>query len=289
MNPVIGVVTVTYNSADVLEDFLRSLRAQMAEFRLYAVDNASSDASVEILRNVSDPWMTILEQDENLGIAVGNNVGIRRALHDGCDWIVLLNNDTTFEPTLLESLVRTAETESASVVVPSIRYFDEPDQVWFESATFADWRGSVPVARPPADGEDAVAIECACTCCALIDPAVFDSVGLMDERFFVYWDDTDFFYRCHVASVPLVLDPRIRVLHKVSSLTGGGESVFSQTERTKNRVVFIRKHHRRWRRWIGLTATAVNALWLTLGAPPRRERARQLWAAYHTGLRVPVG
>jgi GT2 family glycosyltransferase len=285
---VIGVVTVTYNSADVLPDFIGSLLAQSSPFRLYAVDNASADDSVDVIRRYDDARFVVLRQSENRGIAVGNNVGIDRALVDGCDWVLLLNNDTVFESDLLMRLVETAIDHDAGIVVPSIRYFDDPEDVWFESARFDRWRGSVPVECPPRLPPDAVLIECASTCCALVRPEIFAAVGLMDERYFVYWDDTDFFYRADQAGVRILLDPRIRILHKVSSLTGGGESEFSQVERTKNRVIFIRKHHRRVTRWIGLTLTGVNAARLAVGGPSRRTRGTALAKAVIEGLRVPM-
>ena len=285
---MIGVVTVTFNSADVLPDFLQSMRKQSEAFRLYAVDNASSDSSVEVLRSAGDPWIVLLPQAVNLGVAVGNNVGIERALSDGCDWVLLVNNDTEFEADLFSLMIATAEAERAGIIVPSIRYFDRPDQVWFEAAKFERWRGSVPVECEPRHPPDVVPIGCACTCCALVRPDVFESVGRMDERFFVYWDDTDFFYRADQAGVRTVLDARIRILHKVSSLTGGGESVFSQVERTKNRVIFIRKHHRGLVRWNGLAFTLVNAARLALAGPDRTTRARSLTSAIRDGLRVEV-
>jgi GT2 family glycosyltransferase len=285
---VIGVVTVTFNSADVLPDFIESLTSQPAPFRLYAVDNASSDGSVEVLRRFDDQRIVVLEQSSNLGIAVGNNVGIARALSDGCDWVLLLNNDTVFGPDLFARMVETAIDSDAGIVVPSIRYFDDPEDVWFEAARYDRWRGSVPVECPPRRPPDVVAIECASTCCALVRPAVFETIGVMDERYFVYWDDTDFFYRADQAGIRILLDSRIRILHKVSSLTGGGESEFSQVERTKNRVIFIRKHHRGLARWIGLAFTGVNAARLVIAGPSRRSRSAALVTAIMEGLRVPM-
>jgi GT2 family glycosyltransferase len=110
----------------------------------------------------------------------------------------------------------------------------------------------------------------------------------MDERYFVYWDDTDFFLRCHRAGVVMVLDPSVLVLHKVSSLTGGGESEFSQRERIKNRLYFVRKHHGVAVRWVGVAFTAWNALRLALKSSNRRERLGVLAKAFVAGLRIPV-
>src|SRR5215471_12647355 len=97
--PLLGVVTVTYNSAKVLDDFLGSLAGQSFKaFRLYAIDNASSDGSADILERsaVTDPRIITIRSADNLGVAEGNNIGIRRSIEDGCTHVLLLNNDTVF-------------------------------------------------------------------------------------------------------------------------------------------------------------------------------------------------
>src|SRR6266436_6146337 len=93
----IGVVTVTYNSADVLPDFLRCLSAQThTDFLLFVIDNASHDGTVELLQAYNDSRLVIVANPDNRGVAEGNNQGIRRALEAGCFSVLLVNNDTEF-------------------------------------------------------------------------------------------------------------------------------------------------------------------------------------------------
>src|SRR5882762_8177469 len=101
----IGIVTVLYNSSDVLPDFFRSLHAQMySNFVVYAVDNASSDDSVDLCRQQGPRFVMMLNAG-NIGFASGTNQGILQALKDGCETILLLNNDVSFEPDFLQRLV----------------------------------------------------------------------------------------------------------------------------------------------------------------------------------------
>lgn len=285
---MIGLVTVTYNSADVLPDFLASLAAVTTDVVCYVVDNDSSDSTIGILSSCVDGRLVVLPQSTNEGIAVGNNIGIRRAISDGCSYVCLINNDTSFPPDLFDGLVSALAESKASIVVPSLRYFDHPDTVWFEAANFATWRGSIPVATAPSKHSGTVTIECACTCCALIAVPTFDEVGLFDERYFVYWDDTDFFLRCFRAGVRMVLDPRLVLLHKVSSLTGGGDSVFSQRMRIQNRMYYIRKNHRGARRWVGEALTVANAAKLARASEQPRARWAILLEAIRAGRRMTV-
>ena len=105
MRPTIGVVTVTFNSAPVLGPFLKCVLAQdLRNFILYVVDNVSNDESTAILKELSDPRLRLILNSTNKGVAEGNNIGIRAALDDGCETILLLNNDTEFSSTLFRTL-----------------------------------------------------------------------------------------------------------------------------------------------------------------------------------------
>ncbi len=80
------------------------------------------------------------------------------------------------------------------------------------------------------------------TCCVLIRREVFDRVGLMDERYFVYADDTDFMLRAMNANQTLWYLPEAKLWHKISSLTGTPSSPFSMHYGARNRAFFIAKH-----------------------------------------------
>ena len=102
----VGVVTVTYNSQQVLPDFFASLWSQThTNFVLYAVDNASSDDSVQLVRAEADERIRLIENASNVGVAAGNNIGITAARNDGCEYVLLLNNDTVFSGSLLANPV----------------------------------------------------------------------------------------------------------------------------------------------------------------------------------------
>ena len=127
--PRVGVVTVTYNSANVLEDFLDSLSAQQGvEVRLYAVDNDSHDGSVDRLREETRlPHLTVIANTRNAGVAEGNNQGIVAALDDRCDWVLLLNNDTVLPSDLIELLVRNAESDGAKLIASTSESSSSPN------------------------------------------------------------------------------------------------------------------------------------------------------------------
>ena len=120
----IGIVTVLYNSESVLDDFFSTLERQSYKnFVLYVVDNKSPDNSLnktkELAKSVSFETV-IIENQQNDGVAKGNNLGIEKALADSCDYILLSNNDVVlYEDTIL-NLLMAAERNNDLVVVPKI-------------------------------------------------------------------------------------------------------------------------------------------------------------------------
>ena len=276
--PKVGVVTVTFNSAEVLPGFLDSLLAQtFADFLLYAIDNASKDQTLGQLERWGDPRLRVQANEANLGVAEGNNIGIRLAFEEGCTHILLLNNDTEFPPDLFQGLLQSLEERDLAMVVPKILFHDRPELIWFAGGRFQDWKAY----RNTHDGEgqrddgrfDAFRlIEYAPTCCMLIHRDVFDRIGLMDEQYFVYGDDCDFCFRARGAGIRMGYDPRWRLYHKVSSLTQGGDSPFTLRYSMRNKVYFVRKHAPPLRALCHLALLQVYLHW-RLAHGPREWRA----------------
>lgn len=242
----IGVVTVTFNSAGVLRDFFDSINAQsFQDFRLYLIDNKSRDTSADDAESLAECNTVVVRNLDNLGVAEGNNQGIRMAMRDGCSHVLLINNDIKFGPDLFAGLAEMAEQHD--VVVPKIHYNDEPPTLWYGGGGFAKARGFVGVhyCEGQVDAgqcDKGAFMDYSPTCCMLVSTAVFDRVGLMDPRYFVYYDDTDFCLRLLRAGVPIWYAPQLSLRHKVGSLTGGNVSAFGARMGARNKVYYIRKH-----------------------------------------------
>jgi GT2 family glycosyltransferase len=246
--PVLGVVTVTYNSATVLQEFLESLQRQdLQQFRLYAIDNASEDSSVAVMSAALDIDIAITRNAVNLGVAEGNNQGIRQAIHDGCTYVLLLNNDTVFESDLFATLMAVAQSGGHRIVVPKIYYYDRDRVIWCAGGHFVAWRGYLGTHfgdDQPDLGQFDVdhAVDYSPTCCMLVAKDIFDTVGLMDERYFVYYDDTDFCLRAMRRGQKIWYTHQTSLRHKVGSLTGGETSPFYARMMARNKVYYLRKN-----------------------------------------------
>ena len=227
MNAKIGIVTVLYKSESVLPDFFQSLETQTYKnFVLYIIDNKSPDNSLllsEKLKAKSTFETVIVANDDNYGIAKGNNIGIVRALNDNCDYILLSNNDVVFDSKTLKILLGAQIEESADMVVPKISFYDT-NLIWCAGGRFnkrTGWTNHLGYLENDNDKfNKKVRVSYSPTCFMIIRKAVFEDIGMMDENYFVYWDDTDFVYRALKNGKTLWYIPNANIKHKESTSTG---------------------------------------------------------------------
>jgi GT2 family glycosyltransferase len=251
----IGVVTVTFNSEEVIDDFMKSLLAQTHEnFSLFVIDNASKDGTLAKFKNWPESRLTVVTNQINMGVAAGNNQGIKLALEAGCDFILLINNDTVFEQDLLSKLLQVIKQMSCSIATPKMMYYLSPDTIWYAGGFFYKRNGYIPHHRGINEKDIAQynyleKVDYAPTCCTLIKKEVFADIGLMDEKYFVYADDTDFFYRIWKDGRHIMFYvPWIEFYHKVGSLTkskrGNPESQYGEfyiKYTTRNNIYYLKK------------------------------------------------
>jgi hypothetical protein len=152
----------------------------------------------------------------------------------------------------------------ADMIVPKIYFADTSKIIWC-CGGFLDWKRGYQPRHYGAKETDvgqydsARWVEDAPTCCMLIRAEIFAKIGFMDERYFVYGDDTDFVHRAREAGFGLLYTPAVALEHKVSILTGGPYSEFSMCWSTRARGLFIAKHYRGLKRF---AATAIFRMYL---------------------------
>ena len=243
----IGVVTVTYNSGTVLSAFLESMaRQSYGNFLLYAVDNASKDDSVAQLEAWGDARLRVIANAENVGVAEGNNQGTIAALAEGCEYVLYLNNDVEFEAETFATLAAEIDSLGCDLLAPKIMFGDGV-RIWAAGAAFNRVKGYLAyhIGEGETDRgqfENARRIEYSPTCCLLVRKTVFDSIGMMDPTYFVYWDDADFSFRAQRAGLTMYYTPKARILHKVSALTGGSTSAFTIRYNARGHIYFMLKN-----------------------------------------------
>src|SRR5689334_232252 len=134
----IGLVTITFNSEDVIEGFLNSINSQnYPNYILYVVDNNSKDNTLKkIEEHANKEKLVLIKNSFNNGVAASNNQGILKALEDECEYVILINNDTEFEPSLITKLVEASRKFKYDIIAPKMMYYSEPEIIWFGGGYF---------------------------------------------------------------------------------------------------------------------------------------------------------
>lgn len=246
--PSVGVITVNYNSAAFIDEFCASLtQVDYANWRLIAVDSGSTDGSFDVIaRHFGDA--TLIRCGDNVGFAAGANRGIEVAMGLGCDFVLFLNNDVTLTPHFLAQLVAVAD--ERTMVVPKILYYYDHGIVSTHAGGF-DWmlgrfrKTFAGLRDGPATSRRRDGLQTASFCCALVPLQAFRDAGTLDERFFMYYEETDFIGRALDRGYRLRYEPSSVIYHRESGASGGGwMTPFKQYYATRNRPYLVRKHRR---------------------------------------------
>lgn len=216
--PLVSVIVVNYNGREHLDDLLSSLAAQTWQnFETIIVDNASSDDSVEY---VSQNWpaVKLLRQRRNSGFACGNNIGIRAAKGD---YLFLLNNDTKLDSDCLAGLVVLALNKAdAAAIVPKMMFYSLPNFINAigNSLSPKGWGsdnfiGHLDIGQFDELGE----VFSACFGAALLSRSAIEKVGLLDESYGFYYEDSDWSYRARLQGLKIYFAPTAVVYHKFNA------------------------------------------------------------------------
>lgn len=191
----VAVVVLCYNERRWLEKCLTSVLATRdPAFRVYLVDNASSDGSAELVRE-RFPTVTIVTNSANLGFAGGNNEGIRAAVGDGAEFIVLLNPDTWVEPDWLTELRAVfAADPRIGVVTAMIKNYEDDQfdqnfmQILQATPAFVQdaWNGTIRPWYETHTGSGAA---------LMARRSFYEDVGVIDPEFFIYFEEIDLLRR----------------------------------------------------------------------------------------------
>ena len=249
--PKVAIIIINYNGREDTLECLESLSAlTYPAYAVYVVDQPfgakeTERDGVSAAIQAQFPAVVVIENPVNNGFAGGNNTGMQKALADGADYIFLLNNDTTVAPDLLEPLVMLAESDpKIGIVGPTMLYYSDPETVWATGGTIGAMGAShlVDEGKPfsthlmqPAERDFIVG------CGLLAKRDLLEKVGLFDERYFLYYEESDLCARAKKAGWCVWHQPASRLWHKVSRSTGT-ESELTLYYMRRNVLLYLRRH-----------------------------------------------
>ena len=216
------------------------------------LDNASTDGSVQAIR-ASFPTAQIIELQQNLGYAGNNNVGIQAALAQGAEWVLVLNEDTRLDPDCLSELIKVGTSNPRiGIVGPMVYHHNEPDVIQSAGGKMGrDWQAWHIAQNQQDQGQFSQAheVDWISGCAILVRREVIEQVGMLDARFFYYWEETEWCLRAREAGWCILHAPQARLWHKgVQRDYEPNPSVTYYA--TRNHLLLMAKHHAPLAAWL---------------------------------------
>lgn len=267
------VVIVNYRTGGLVADCLDSLapeRAALPGMQVFVTDNDSGDGSIDTIAGHIDAkgygqWARTLPLDENGGFAYGNNAAIREALASDAppDLVLLLNPDTVVRPGAVERLTIFMQ-EHPAVGIAGSRLEHPDGQAQVSAFRFPGFAGELeeaarfgPLTRllkrwvvAPSPPQAAQPCDWVSGACMMVRRAVFEEVGLLDDGYFMYYEELDFIHRAACAGWPCWYVPDSRVVHLVGQASGVTDLKKPQKRRPAywfdSRRRYFRRFHSRW-------------------------------------------
>src|SRR3989344_804558 len=230
------------------------------DFNVVVVDNASKeklDLKENFLKNVP---LKIILNNKNLGFSGGHNLGVNYALSNNADYIVILNNDTILDKNLIYELLNAFNKDSSiGIVSPKIyfakghefhkeRYKDKDlgKVIWYAGGVM-DYKNIIGRHR----GVDEIdtgqydkisSIDFATGCCMAVRREVFEKIGMLDEKYFLYYEDNAFSQKAKKAGFSIMFQPKSVVWHRNAEAAGGSGSPLQDYYISRNRLLFGLKY-----------------------------------------------
>jgi GT2 family glycosyltransferase len=246
MQPFVVSIILNTDRRDDTLACLESLRqSTYSNHHVIVLDNHSTDGSVEAIR-ADFPEARIIELTDNRGYAGNNNVGIAAAVAMGADWVFVLNEDTIQAPDCLERLVEVGARDPAiGIVGPMVYHHAAPNVIQCAGGMLGPNWDSIMLGRDEADRgqfSDVHLVEWIMGCGILVRRDVIEQVGMIDERYFYFWEETEWCIRAGKAGWKVMHVPQARMWHK--GITPDHAPKPSVTYyATRNRLLTLSKHH----------------------------------------------
>ena len=242
----ISAIILNWNNAPDTIRCLTSIFESVYKLsEIIVVDNGSSDDSVFVIQE-KFPDITILENEENLGYAQGNNVGIKYAVDHRADLVLLLNDDTVIAPDMILEMVKVMDEDPmAGIVGPKIFNLENPIELL---TVGADLKPGCVIENPAmgmidqGQWDNIAEVGYLWGCAVIVRKKVIEEVGMLDPDFFAYQEDVDWCYRIKNSGFKCLFVPKAKCWHP-DTRTGRENSPLVTYYMSRNHLLFLLKHN----------------------------------------------
>jgi len=247
-SPKLATVLINYLQDDLTLDCIKSIKnSNYDNIEIILINQISTKDSENKIKS-EFPEITFIPTEKNIGFASACNLGIRKALEGKAEIICLLNNDTIVLPDTFSNLMKGFSfSDDVGIVGPKIMYYDKKDKVWFGGGKLLLNKGAKTVHldmnKLESEGNNNVKeVDFITGCALMVKRKVFETVDLLDEKYFAYFEEVDFCYRVKKAGYKILYVPQSKLYHKVSSTTKKYFSGLINYYKFRNRLYFLKKH-----------------------------------------------
>jgi GT2 family glycosyltransferase len=243
--PKIAIVILNWNGLQDTLECLRSIqKITYPNYTTVVIDNGSKGNDAEIIKEKFGDFVYMVEEDKNLGFAGGCNVGIRWALQSGAKYILLLNNDTVVDAGFLTELVSIAQNNlQIGIVGPKVYYYEQPKKIFnvggkvnfFTGRTLFIGQGST----DDRQFDNLEEVDFVVGCALLIKEEAIRRIGLLNEKYFSYYEETEWCTKVRKAGFKVFYVPKAKIWHK-SPKTRTSE--LEKYYLTRNRFLFVKRN-----------------------------------------------
>jgi len=252
------------------------------------------NAECQLKNKISDSNQIILiKNSENIGFPGGNNTGIKFVLKFfNPDYILLLNNDTVVEENFLGELVKNGESrEDVGILGPKIYFYDDPHTIWSAGCKIS-WKLSrgIQIGTNEEDNgqyDTINEVEYVSGSAFLIKTEVIQRIGLMDETYFLYFEESDWTLKANQSGYKSLYIPQANLWHKVSKSGGGMHNPIGLYYITRNRWIFMEKWARKSDYYFFIIYQIGGALFLPLLLSIYNKNFK-LFNSYYKGLKAGI-
>jgi len=245
MNPLVSIITLNWNQADITCAFLESTRKlNYKNYEILVCDMGSDIDPTQQINEAGYPNTKVLRSDVNLGFTGGNNWGMRQAKGD---FVFIVNNDTEVTPDLLDVLLEPFYKDpSIGVTCPKIRFYSNPSIIQYAGFNpidpFTGRTTAVGSLEEDKGQYDASGYTSGAHGCAMmVKKEVIDRVGMFPEKFFIYYEEWDWSARILKAGYSIYYQAKGLIYHK-ESITMGKQSAIKVYYHTRNRILYMRRN-----------------------------------------------
>jgi GT2 family glycosyltransferase len=245
--PKITIIILNWNGKEDTIECLKSCKKiDYLNYKIIVVDNGSEDDSAASIKAMFQD-IIVIETGKNLGYAGGNNVGIRYALDNKAEYILLLNNDTVVDVNLINAFIEARSTiASPAIMGGKIYYYAQPDTLWYAGARWIpdklDFEHIGLGQKDTKIFDELTKTDYVTGCLMFVPTEIFRQVGLLDEDFFLIYEETDWCYRARAYGYDCYYIPKAKIWHKVSVSFGGSQSPIFEYFMARNRLLWASKH-----------------------------------------------